>query len=387
MMDLTNIINDEQKYQMNQQFNTCQLNMEKQDISDIPQYSEQYVNAQQLQEYQNRQNMLKDMFNLLSTNQNPNIVISAMQNKYGSLFDDNCVAICQQLCDLIGNFFITCKYNDNLGNKNQSLVKYVLFCDCPSQESDKQQYIAGGNVDGFFGKDAKVIKSSKIKICKKHNLPVLAKIQDLSEQDFSKLAKQVSEIKNIPISTIKKNAQNKKKIVSKIASVFHSITANNNKKFIAKDDSENFKIKDANVQVKTNLANKFTQANVKDIQAPKGQKMQYTIAKQQQKQIVSLPANSSKFQINKKASLMKQITVKPNKYDDLTLCANVNSNVVIPGKNIQVAVQKQSKFVQNISIYTQPVKTQFDLSNQYSFDINNQQDDNLKIDTTNSFDF
>jgi hypothetical protein len=39
-------------------------------------------------------------------------------------------------------------------------------------------------VDGFF-KANKKVKISKRKFCKKHNLPVLAKLEDLSEDDFN----------------------------------------------------------------------------------------------------------------------------------------------------------------------------------------------------------
>ena len=219
MMDLTSIINDsENNSTMSPEFNSCQLNLQNKDVSDLT-WKDEEQSIQKVNQKNARKDMIKQMFLLLSQSDSQS-VLDAMIKKYGSFFDNKLRAICLQVGDLIGNYFITCRYNDDLGSKNKSFVKYVLMCDCNQDCDENQSNLNGGSVDGFF--DNNVYKVKKIRVCKKHNLPVLQSIDDLTEQDFFALAKQLSQVKNIPVKDVEKGTENKR-VISKIVRAFKNI--------------------------------------------------------------------------------------------------------------------------------------------------------------------
>lgn len=377
MMDLNNIIDNSVVPKMTDEFNSCELNFQEKNIDDIKIVDE--VSA--VNSNVEKQSMVKQMFSLLA-DYNVVDVINTMARKYGSFFDEKCISLCKKVGDLIGNYLITCKYNDNFGKKNKSFVKYVILCDCDGDDQITEQHCNGGSVDGFFG-DA-VQKVSKNKMCKKHHLPVLANISDLSQEDFSQLAKKLSQVKNIQQKIVLDGTDKKANVATKIAKMFKNIVP---KKSLAKVSNQQYKLKDANIEVTANIGKKFESAQVKDVEPPKPENMKYKVAKQVQEADVNMPVNSVSVNVNKQAKSMKQFTVTPNKCDKVEVAKNVNSNVNIPGKNIAVAVQKQSKFVDNISIYTKPIKTEFDLEDDYSFDLNNEQAEDIQIDPKGSFDF
>lgn len=381
MMDVKNFFKEDQKFQMNPQFNSCQLNFETKDVSDLNFSNEDNVCViEQHDKNCKKNNMMKHMFQLMAT-YDAKEVVSIMKSKYPVLFDQNLQKLCLQIGDLIGNYFVSCRYNDNLGNKNTNFVKYVIMCDCDHDNCCQQEIVNGGGIDGFF--DNKKHKITKIRVCKKHNLPILSSIEDLSEQDFAKLAKSVSQIKNIPLKQVEKNTQNKK-IISKIARVFKNLKPKNK---VAKIDIQSHKISEANTQLKADVSKEQTQVNVQDVKKPTGEKLSYKLSKQFEESNVNLPVNKVAVKVKNKQKTMNSFTITPNKYDDLQLSKQAKTSVNIPGKNITVAVQKESKFVQNISIYTQPVKTQYDLENNYTIDLTNQNTQQLIIDNKSSFDF
>ena len=115
--------------------------------------------------------------------------------------------------------------------------------------------------------------------------------------------------------------------------------------------------------------------------------MSYRISDKMKHANVNMPVNNVSVSVNNQVKSMKNFTVKPNKIDDVKISNIETSNVNISSKNIAVAVQKQSKFVDNISIYTEPIKTQFDLQKDYTFDLEQQHNNEIQVDTKGSFDF
>ena len=381
-LNITNLINNESFPKMNCDFNSAELNFQQKHYDDELQSYQDNVSEQKIIKQTKYQSMLKEMFSLLAQQQNVQSVISAMIKKYGSFFDKNAINVCEKLGDLIGNYFITCKYNDNLGQKNPKLVKYVIMCDCPQEQIVQENY-GDGSVDGFFNQ--KQNKISKVHICHKHNLPVISSFDDLTEQEFSTLAKEISEIKNIPIKQVKKNTQGKN-VVSKIARAFKNISLKKSN-IQNKIDTQKYEMKDANIQVKADLSQEFESADIKQVEAPKGEKMSYDLSQEFEQNQVNVPVNTVTINIEEKEQSLPLFTISPQKCKDVSLTNNLKSNVNIPSKNIEIAVQKESKFIDNISIYTKPIKTEFDLSDDYILDVNKCEDDNIQIDLKNSFDF
>ena len=379
MMDLKNIIDNTKNTKLSYDFNSCQLNFEDKNVQGLT-WQDGKDTVDCIQTKNKKQEMLKEMFCLLAKYSSAD-VINSMARKYGSFFDQNLIKMCSQIGDLIGNYFITCRYNDDLGCKNKNFVKYVLMCDCNNDCNCTQQNINGGSVDGFFDNNVKSVK--KVRVCKKHNLPVLANIEDLSQQDFAKLAKQVSQVKNIPIKQVKKNTDNKR-VISKISKVFKNLLP---KKVQAKIQTEKYQLKDANVQFKADVSKQFVSAVVSDVKKIDGSKMKYKVADKVQNANVNMPFNNVSVKVNDKTASMQNFTVTPNKCDEIKVAEVAKSNVNIPGKNIAVAVQKESKFVDNISIYTKPIKTEFDLDENYDFQLAQQNLEDIEIDSKGSFDF
>ena len=115
--------------------------------------------------------------------------------------------------------------------------------------------------------------------------------------------------------------------------------------------------------------------------------MKYKVADKVQSANVNMPFNNVSVKVNAKTASMQNFTVTPNKCDEIKVAEVAKSNVNIPGKNIAVAVQKESKFVDNISIYTKPIKTEFDLDENYDFQLAQQNLEDIEIDSKGSFDF
>ena len=56
-------------------------------------------------------------------------------------------------------------------------------------------------------------------------------------------------------------------------------------------------------------------------------------------------------------------------------------------KDMAVAVEKQSKYVQNICLKTKPVDQGFDIKDDFVFDLEKKNIDDISIDTKNEFNF
>ena len=123
MMDLKNIIDDTKNTKLSYDFNSCQLNFEDKNVQGLT-WQDGKDTVDCIQTKNKKQEMLKEMFCLLAKYSSAD-VINSRARKYGSFFDQNLIKMCSQIGDLIGNYFITCRYNDDLGCKNKNLI---YFC-------------------------------------------------------------------------------------------------------------------------------------------------------------------------------------------------------------------------------------------------------------------
>lgn len=396
-MDLSNFINNEKLQQVKNEFNSANFDFDEvaeQNLVNV--VDNKCVDVQKIQKKQQKENMIKDLFSLLANSSDISYIIKQLKTKYGSLVDDKVITCCMKLCDVIGNYLITCRYNDNLGNKNPTLVKYVLFCDCGDKDCVDNE-VGVGSVDGFFQQNKKVAVS-KVKMCKKHNLPVLASIDDLTQQDFNQLVKKVAQVNQIQPQQ-NKNA----KVVTKIARIFNSLRTAKK----VKHDNLKYALKQANTQLTASVSNKmqvvnlsdvavpkqkdFTvtanvkDVNLKDVQTPKEVKV--NIKKSNKYDKVNMPTNNITVNVKQSKKDMDAFTITANKYDDLQLADVKDKNVNIMAKNMNVAVEKQAKYVENICIKTKPVDNGFDMEDDFVFDIENKNNDNIVIDTRSDFNF
>lgn len=399
-MDVGNLFQDKDVSKITNQFNTSQFNFEDIDKDKIVTITnDNFVDADKIKQEKTNEAMMHDLFTLLAQNDDISVILKKLKSKYGSLVDEKIVTTCLKLVNIIGNYVITCKYNDNLGKKNPSLIKYVLFCDCPQCEEQNVQ-VGAGSIDGFF-KDNKQVTIAKQKFCKKHNLPVLANIDDLKQEDFNQLVKRVSQIKNITIKDASKNT-NKRNVLSKIAQVFKNVNAPE----YVKHNNMQYAVKQANTELKANVSKKFQSLSVDGLKTPQQKDFKISketkscaikdIEKPQQikvkqkkisKQNVNMPINNITVELKQKsASPMNNITISPSKYQDFKVSKSDNKDIKIMGKDMNVAVQKQSKYVENISLKTQPIDKQFNGEQEFVFDTQPSKD-NIVIDMNNSFDF
>ena len=102
---------------------------------------------------------------------------------------------------------------------------------------------------------------------------------------------------------------------------------------------------------------------------------------------VNMPTNNITVNVKQSKKDMDAFTITANKYDDLQLADVKDKNVNIMAKNMNVAVEKQAKYVENICIKTKPVDNGFDMKDDFVFDIENKNDDNIVIDTRSDFNF
>lgn len=398
-MDLSNLINNKNQDNFDGQFNSADLNFENVNQSDLVDFGTKTFNVDQFEVKEKRKQMFKDMFGLLATTSDSVAIVRALKRKYGNqLVDQSVVTACIKLSDIIGNYIITCRYNDNLGNKNPQMIKYVMFCDCDDCEQYQNQ-LGAGSVDGFFTASKKV-KVSKVKMCKKYNLPVLAKLQDLSEQDFKKLVKEVAETKNV---SVKENS--KKSVVSRIANVFEKLSSKNNDLKIA--NNLDYSVKQANVQVVATVSNQFKNVEVDQMIAPvqddfdtiqysnivvdnvkNPQQQLFTIVDQDKLSSgVNMPINNISVEVKQRKKSMNPFSVNVMPYDELQLQDNENFCVSVNGRDMQVGVEKEVAKMNKVSLKSQTLDHGVGMKGDFDFVLNDQFSDNITVDTENSFDF
>lgn len=396
-MDLSNLINNEKQEQIKNQFNSAELNFEQiegQKLVDVADTN--FVNIQQIQQKQQKQKMLKDMFVLLSKSSDISYIIKQLKTKYGNLVTDKVITCCMKLCDVIGNYLITCRYNDDLGNKSPSTVKYVLFCDCGDNNCIHHE-IGAGNIDGFFKENQKVVVP-KVKMCKKHNLPVLANIDDLNQNDFNELVKKISQVNNVQ-KTTDKTAN----VITKIARVFHDLRTSKKQKY----NNLQYAVKQANTQLIASVGNKSSSVQVNNLQLPKqkdfkvannekhinvndvetNRQVKFNIKNSNKQDNINMPTNNITVNVKKAKKSIDSFTIKPNKYKELSLANIKDNNTTIMAKDMPISVQKQAKYVENICIKTEPVDEGFDMKDEFIFDIDNNKVNDIVIDTKNDFNF
>lgn len=401
-MDVGDLFKEQESFKFDGTFNNSQLNMQPINNNELVDFSnDKSVDIKQIKEKETYENMLKDLFTLLADTSDASVILKQLKSKYGSLINQKIVAACMKFIDIIGNYVITCRYNDDLGHKNPTLVKYVLFCDCPQCEETLNE-MGSGSIDGFFS-DSKKVAVSKRKICKKHNLPVLSSVDELNEEDFNALVKRVSQIKNVPLKQASRDT-NQKKVLTKIAQVFKNVRV----PLKAKIDNSKYYMKQANTQLKADvsskfesltvdqlnqpkqsdfkLAKEFKDCNVSDIQKPSELKFKINKAHKQQ---VNMPTNNITVDVkDKTANYMKPFTIEPSTYDDLKIAKQDNLDIQIMGRKMDVAVQKQSKYIENISFTkAQPIDNEYGIKSDFTFDIPQENKENITIDLKGDFNF
>lgn len=398
-MDLSNFIDNKKQSQFDGQFNSANLNFQnvlEQDLVSLD--NKKYFNVDQFEQKKKKNQMYKDMFSLLALTDNAVDIVRALKKKYGNtLIDQSVVAACVKLSDIIGNYVITCKYNDDFGNKNPTFIKYVMFCDCQDDEVCEQQ-IGAGSVDGFFQKSKKV-KLAKNKICKKHNLPVLAKLQDLTEQDFKQLAKKVAQVKSITV-----NNESKKSVASKISNVFSKI-ANKNKVKVA--NNVDYSVKDANVQLVATVSEQIKDACVDQIVTPvqgdfdtvdysditvdtlttPKQEMFTVVDQQDLNSDVNMPINNICVEVKQQNKSINPFSVNVLPYDQLQLVDNGDVSVCVQTRDMNFDVENKCKKMNNISLKTKTLDHGIGMKDDFDFVLNEDVCDNITVDTQNSFDF
>lgn len=385
-MDLSNFINNDSEKQMSSELNTAQF-----DFQDIPsemkeEVADEIVNTVDNESEKTKQNVLRDLFTSLADGYNANETINSLTKKYGTtVINDSICRLIRKFDNVIGNYFITCKYNDNKGKKNPAFIKYCLFCDCPDNEQIiKEKEFEQFGIDGFFNDSGKE-KVKKIRICKKHNLPVLSSIDDLTEEEFKKLAEKVAEVKQVDQKEVLEKTENKS-VIGKIRQIFANIKP---KRVEAKIDSESYKMKDANIKANVVIGDEFKNANVNDVNKPKLDKVNIAKKENIAETKVSVPNNKINVKVGKEVKQIKSFTINPTKVDHVDLHdENKSINLKLGGKNINVAVEKESKFIDNVSIYTKPIND-FDMKEDFEIELDDCQDnfDEKSIETKGDFCF
>lgn len=396
-MDLSNLINNEKTVTVKNEFNSADLNFDniaEQNLVNI--VDNKCVDVDKFQKKQLKQKMIKDLFSLLADSSDVSYIVKQLKTKYGNLVDDKVITCCMKLCDVIGNYLITCRYNDNFGHKSPTTIKYVLYCDCDGQNCVENQ-VGLGSVDGFFAKNKKVAVK-KTKICKKHNLPVLASIDDLNQEDFNQLAKKVSQV-----STIQPKNDKKANVITKIARIFHNLRTAKK----VKHNNLKYAVKQANTQLIASVQNKLDVVNIGDVVLPKqkdftvtankkdinlkdvetNKQVKVNVKKSNKYENVNMPTNNITVNVKDSKKSLDAFTITANKYDQIQLSDVQDNNVNIMAKNMNIDVQKQAKYVQNICIKTKPVDQGFGMKDDFVFNIDDKVDDNIVVDTNNEFNF
>lgn len=385
-MDLSNFINNDSEKSMSSELNTAQFNFQDINPEMQEQVADEIVSTVDNEAKKTKQNVLRDLSTLLANGYNANETIDSLTKKYGTtVINDSICRIIRKFDNIIGNFVITCKYNDDKGKRNPALIKYCLFCDCQDNEKTiKEQEFDKFGIDGFFSDQGKE-KVKKIRICKKHNLPVLSSIDDLTEDEFKKLVEKVAEVKQVDKKELLEKTENKS-VIGKIRQIFANLKP---KKVEAKIDAESYKMKDANIQASVIVGEEFKNASVSDINKPKLDKVNIAKKENVEEAKVNVPNNRMNVKVGKEVKQVKTFTIKPTKVDNVDVHeANKSINLKIGGKNINVAVEKESKFIDNISIYTKPIND-FDMKEDFEIDLDNCNDnfDEKSIETKSDFCF
>ena len=100
-----------------------------------------------------------------------------------------------------------------------------------------------------------------------------------------------------------------------------------------------------------------------------------------------MPTNNITVNVKDSKKSLDAFTITANKYDQIQLSDVQDNNVNIMAKNMNIDVQKQAKYVQNICIKTKPVDQGFGMKDDFVFNIDDKVDDNIVVDTNNEFNF
>lgn len=364
-MDLSNFIDNKTNKQFQNDFNTQSFDFSDIQGNKLEQVADQVVINDYNQE-QLKYNIFRELFTCLANGFNAKAALSNIERKFGSsVITDELVTLANKFDALIGNYIITCRYNDNKGKNNPQLVKYCMFCDCPDNEAVVQKTTYdNGNIDGFFNDNGNTTVKT-IKICKKHNLPVLSKVSDLTEDEFVELAEKVAQIKNVSKKDLDKTASTKKTVIGKIRSVFAKLKP---QKVQAKIDVDSYKMTDANTDATVTVGCEFKNASINDVVKPKMNSIKVSKEENVKSVNVKVPVNNIDVKISKNIQAGKTFSISPTR--------------------VSFDVEKESKMVDNISIYTKPVND-LDMEEDLTFtlDVSSDNFDSNNIDVKNDFNF